>query len=121
VYKDANGLYSYTAPTQGNVDSSPFDPTDVPDGTDFAGSYHTHGGYVPGQASEMFSFPRDQILNDIGNYMLPSNNGQPGFLGTPGGRVEVFYPSQASTQIFGCALIGPPIPGAFGGGVPSCH
>jgi Domain of unknown function (DUF4329) len=115
VYKDSNGFYTYTVPVKGDTDSSPFDPTDIPDGTAYSGQYHTHGGNDAGYLNEVFS------STDIGLYESPENQGQPGFLGTRVGRMEVFYPGQAASLPLGCVLSGSPVPGSLGGPVPSCH
>lgn len=60
-------------------------------------------------------------LCDVGLAMSPDNVDMPMFLGTPGGRVEVFYPGNAATMPFGCVLVGSAVPAAGGAqGVPTC-
>jgi RHS repeat-associated protein len=97
VYMNADGTYSYTFPSVGDADSSTFDPSAIPLGTTYAGFYHTHGAFDIQYDSEQFSpqgCDRGQPC-DIGLALSTLNNGQPMFLGTPQGRVEVFLPSAA--------------------------
>ena len=128
VYQiDSNGEYSFTLPGAGTPDSSTFDPTDIPDATEYAGSYHTHAAFDLKYDNEQFS---EEGCNggqpcDIG-LALHFNQGQPMFLGTPAGRVEVFYPDQFNMFPFGCVLVGSAVPAAPGTGtssfpVPVCH
>jgi RHS repeat-associated protein len=125
VYKDANGIFSFVMPTMGTFNHSPFDPTQVPSGTVYAGAYHTHGGddpNLPAMDSEVFSPPFNGQLNDIGLYSSPANQGQPAYLGTPAGRVEVYNPQTNKS----CVLVGSAVPGISSGvglvgGVPTCH
>ena len=106
-YVDQNGIYSYTAPASGGLDSSPWDPSKIPDGTTYVGSYHTHGDFLRA-SDENFS---SQGCNggfscDIGLALSPANDGKPMVLGTPLGRVEVFYPGQYERFPNGCVLSG---------------
>jgi RHS repeat-associated protein len=115
IYEMANGNYSFTQPVGGTADSVEI-PDTIPDATTFAGDYHTHGAYDPNYYNEIFS-PQD--IFGI------TQNGQPGYLGTPASRIEVFSPNQASQLPLGCVLVGSPVPanqsGPGGTGVPQCH
>jgi RHS repeat-associated protein len=122
LYLDQNGVYSFTPPNTGGQTSSPFDPTNVPAGTTYAGSYHDHGSAMA-PTDENFSPVgcNGGQLCDVGLAMSPDNVDMPMFLGTPGGRVEVFYPGKAATMPFGCVLVGSAVPAAGGAqGVPTC-
>ena len=81
IYKNPDGTYSYTAPNPGTKDSS--NPGKHPDGTTNAGSYHTHGANDLGYDNENFSDPDKN---------LSQGEGQPGYLGTPGGRTKKYTP-----------------------------
>jgi RHS repeat-associated protein len=127
IYLDQNGVYSYTAPNLGGSAHSPYDPSAIPDGTTYAGNYHDHGAFAL-FSDENFSPPGcngdPTHLCDIGLAMSPVYNpgANPFFLGTPQGRVEVFYPSQSATFPMGCVLVGLPVMGGFGAQpVPSCQ
>ncbi len=116
VYKMGNGQYSFTEPTPGGPAWSPFDPSDIPGGTEYAGAYHTHGAYDPNYENEIFSPADTYIYQRLGQ-------GQPGYVGTPAGRVEVFYPNQGTPLPLGCVLLGPAAPaGLYPGSaaVPQC-
>lgn len=128
VYEMQNGKYSWTSPGQGNSDSSKFDPTAIPDGTTYAGSYHDHAAFDLNYDSEQFS-PNGcnhGQLCDIGLAMSGFNQGQAMFLGTPAGRTEMFDPSQFGAMPFGCVLVGSAVSAAPGTGtssvaVPTCR
>ena len=109
VYQTDDGNYSFTLPTPGDIDSSPFDPTAIPDGTTFSGSYHTHGAYDPKYDNERFS-PNGCNGGEPCDVGLAVQSGEPMFLGTPDGRIEVFYPNLINNMPRGCVLVGPPVP-----------
>ena len=124
LYEDQNGVYSYTTPDPGHEDDSPFNPRNIPAGTTYVGSYHDHGAFLAA-SDENFS-PNGcngGHLCDLGLAMSRLNpGGAPFFLGTPSGRVEVFYPSQAGSLPFGCVLVGSAVPGGNGArAVPTCR
>jgi Domain of unknown function (DUF4329) len=52
---DSNGLYSSTTTTAGTADSAIPNPNDIPDGTEYAGDYHTHGAFDLSYYNEVFS------------------------------------------------------------------
>ena len=125
LYLDQNDVFSFTTPTSsGDVAASPFDPSNIPAGTIYAGSYHDHGAFL--QASDENFSPQGcngGQLCDLGIANSAAlNGGNPMFLGTPSGRVEVYYPGQAASRPFGCVLVGSAVaegPGVQG--VPTCH
>jgi hypothetical protein len=104
-YITQNGKYSFTAPVAGGPASVDI-PDTVPNGTTMEGDYHTHGAYDPAYDNEVFS-TADVSSNNAGGY--------PGFLGTPGGRIEVYRPTDILRFPWGCVLVGSPVPG-----VPKC-
>jgi len=107
VYENLDGTYAYMAPTRGTHDSSPYEPSWVPVNTVFVGHYHTHGDYDPLTYNENFSTPGPLGPGDTG---LSQLYGQPEYLGTPFGRIEMYYPNQSGQLPNGCVLVGPPVP-----------
>ena len=102
VYLDQNGIYSYTDPRKGTTAGSEVCPACIPDGTNFAGDYHTHGAFSNGAYDDEHFSPTDK--NSTLGLMQQYVGFMGGFLGTPGGRTE-FYNGT-------CHLIsGPALPG----------
>lgn len=122
VYQEANGKYSFTRAREGTAASSPFNLTAIPSGTLAVGHYHTHGAYDPAYDNERFSTPTPTRPNDTGLY---SRNNVIGFVGTPSGRIEIFYPNTAGSLPLGCVLVGPAVPAGSplpqSLAVPTCH
>ena len=84
IYENPDGTYSYTAPTPGTAITSnpgPLTPSTV-------GSYHTHGGQLPGSNGEAFSYA------DIGVSILEGLfiQGYVAYLGTPDGVIKAIDP-----------------------------
>jgi hypothetical protein len=103
----SNGNYSFTLPTEGSPGGcGNVSLTFAPNGTDFAGDYHSHP-FNPNGLSAQFSYQgcNSGQLCDIGFANL-YNQGQPMFLGTPGGGVIVYDPGQAGSLSLGCVLVG---------------
>jgi RHS repeat-associated protein len=107
---DANGEYSFTT-VPGQAHMSPYDPSDIPDGTEYAGFWHTHQYYVP--INEQFSDPDLQTVNRIENVLFPS------YLGTPEGRILMYDPIQSLQFPNGCVLQGSPVSALPQGARPS--
>jgi RHS repeat-associated protein len=102
-----NGNYSFTLPTEGSPASCGNESlTFAPTGADFEGDYHSHP-FNPNALSGQFSYQgcNSGQLCDIGFANL-YNQGEPMFLGTPGGNVQVYDPNQAGTLPLGCVLVG---------------
>jgi hypothetical protein len=102
------------------VGSGITDFSDIPDYTEYAGFYHTHGAFDLGHFNEQFS----GFANDIGIAMSLENGFFPTYLGTPQGRIEMFNPAQIATFPNGCVLIGSavsPGPGISQVFIPTCH
>ncbi|MCC7517509.1 MAG: DUF4329 domain-containing protein, partial [Pseudomonadales bacterium] len=89
VYENADGSYSYTEPNPGTKDSST--PPSVPDGTQNAGRYHTHGANDPGYDNENYSDTDKQNAED---------EGVPSYLGTPSGDTKKYDPDDDSVVSF---------------------
>jgi RHS repeat-associated protein len=125
LYQGQNDQYSFTLPGPGTGGLCPFNPSAIPDDTDYSGYYHSHGAYDPGYLSEGFSLtPSSSGPGDLSLAGSSLNQGQPWFLGTPDGRILVFYPGQVNTFSDGCVLVGPSIPGAISPGgapIPTCQ
>jgi RHS repeat-associated protein len=125
LYMNPDGTYSYMFPSSGNAFESDFNPDDVPLGTTYAGDAHTHVALGLQTFGEQFSPTLcGGELCDIGLAMAPWNNGQPWFLATPQGRIEVFLPSAAGSMPYGCVVVGSavsPGPGLSNVAVPTCN
>ena len=121
TYETSDGQYSFTLPEEGDTASSPFDPTAVPADTTYAGAYHTHGGNDPDYMNEIFS-PTDISL--YSTYSTLHRVNTPGFVITPSGRIEGFYPANSAANPYGCVMVGSAVPaGLYPGSpaVPTCH
>jgi hypothetical protein len=117
--KDSNGQYSFTLGTAQDPASGIVDFSDIPDATEFAGWYHTHGSFDINYLNEQFS----GFGGDIGFANSVDNRGFPTYLGTPLGRIEMYDPAQAGPYPNGCVLVGPhvvPGPGISDAPVPRC-
>jgi RHS repeat-associated protein len=117
---DSNGNYSFTFGTPQGPASGTVDFSDIPDNTEYAGFYHTHGAFDANYFSEQFS----GLDGDIGVAFSSGNQGFPTYLATPDGRVEMFDPAQFGVFPNGCVLFGTPVspgPGISGVPVPACH
>lgn len=123
IYKNG-GEYSFTLATPGSAAASPFDPSAIPAGSSYVGNYHTHGADDPGYLNEMFSQAgcNGGRPCDIGLANSAANKGNPVYLGTPQGRVEVYYPGALGLP-YGCVLIGIAVaPGSESSvAIPVCH
>ena len=119
MYMSANGNFSFRLGTVEGTASATFDPTAIPDDTQYAGFYHTHGAFDLGYYSEQFS----GLDGDVGVALSPGNQNWPTYLGTPLGRIEVFDPPQFGASPWGCVLVGTavtPGPGISTVPVPTC-
>ena len=121
LYQDGSGTYSFQAPYAGNPTSCPhYHDTAVPVNTEYAGFYHSHP-FVPGYDGQRFS----GYGGDIGLAMGGENNGQPWYLATPTGRIELFDPTDLSfNHRNGCVLVGTPVPPDLARHlpyIPNCH
>lgn len=120
IYKiDSTGQYSFTLGTAQGPTSGTVDFSDIPDATEFAGFYHTHGAFDINYFGEQFS----GFVGDIGVAFSHGNQFFPTYLGTPAGRVEMFNPAQFGDFPNGCVLVGPPVipgPGVSTVPVPVC-
>ncbi len=79
IYRNPNGTYGATEPKLGNVASINIGDVAIPNGTQRAASYHTHGGPDPRFDNENFS-PQDLRADRA--------SGVDGYLGTPGGLMK---------------------------------
>jgi hypothetical protein len=116
---DSNGQYSFALGTAQGSATGTVDFSDIPDDTEFAGFYHTHGAFDIDYWSEEFS----GFNGDIGVAFSPGNQGFPTYLGTPAGRIEMFNPALFGAFPNGCVLVGPPVvpgPGISRVPVPTC-
>jgi RHS repeat-associated protein len=104
IYLDQNGIYSYDDPRPGDFQSSLVEPDAVPDGTVFVGDYHTHGADSNGVFDDEHYSPQDENLTF--QRMLDYSGYIGAFLGTPGGRTELF--NGVCTVLSGPALAGCP-------------
>lgn len=102
IYKNANGTYSFTTPgTSEQQDQITLDPTDIPDGTTYAGFYHDH----PGSEDQAGAFSStDQYIEGMNQI----NWGFPTYVGGAG-RISMYDPFNPFF-LNGCVLIGPPVP-----------
>jgi hypothetical protein len=115
TYDPLTGKYSFTLPVSGTPSSVDI-PGNIPSGLEAAADYHTHADYDPamGLGNEIFS-------NAGAGTDIPGNNasGLLGYLGTPGGRIEVYSPNNPAQLPGGCVLLGTPVP--INPTVPMCH
>jgi YD repeat-containing protein len=112
----SNGKYSFTLPEEGSYDSVFPDPKAIPQGTTYAGSYHTHGVTDIDYENEVFSREDKDFAKSVG---------LPFWLITPGGRLEVYNPNPGpfSLEPNPCVASGPAVPaGLYPGSaaVPQC-
>lgn len=106
LYVDANGKFSYVAAFPGEICAPGEDchsdphPEAIPDGTELAGLYHTHGGNSGNAVADEFFSPDDK--------KLAKGYGVPDFLATPQNRVLMFDPFKTCSPT--SVLFGPRIP-----------
>ena len=104
VYQDSNGLYSYTAPIEGDERSSTVDPEAIPNGDLFVADYHTHGADSNG-AFDDENYSDVDLTNAFYFQQQYPNQYAGSFLGTPAGRVQFLVPFNPPIL-----LAGPPMP-----------
>ncbi len=97
---DSDGSFSFTS-TSGEVHACSYDPSDIPDQSEYAGFYHTHSYGVP--INEQFSGADLNIGGGLENLLFPT------YLGTPEGRIIMFDPSLILHFPEGCVLQGSPV------------
>jgi RHS repeat-associated protein len=115
---DSNGKYSFTISDPGSAKIVSVDFTDIPDSTEFAGYYHTHGAFDLCCFNEQFSGGDFSIAVSFENNFFPT------YLGTPAGRILMLDPAQVVTLPEGCVLVGsgvPVGPGISTVPIPVCH
>lgn len=86
-----------------------------PGGALYDANYHTHGAFDPLYDNEQFSVV--DVNSGLNNY------GQPSYLGTAQGRIEVFDPLLYDLFPYGCVAVGAavqPGPGVSEVPVPKC-
>ena len=106
IYQSDDGSYSFTLPaTIFDPHHSAWDPANIPDGTTYAGFYHTHDTEGENDVNEQFS-GRDEYLETSS----PMNLAFPTYLGTAGGRIIMYDPFQIMRFPNGCVLVGSPTP-----------
>jgi len=104
-HTNSNGQYSFVLPDAGTRGIYSYDPTSIPDGTTYAGFYHTHPNPRDGShINEQFS---GVAIMNWG--MRLENLAYPNYLGTAQGRILMFDPQQFGTLPTGCVLVGSPV------------
>ena len=118
IYRNPDGTYGYTDPVQGTGDESHPSSSPVPDGTDVAGNYHTHGDYsvmteqgvtrastLPGITNPAsFDAEADNFSPaDVLQYQQLGKqySGFTGYLGTPSGNMRAFDTTNGQSSIVG--------------------
>jgi RHS repeat-associated protein len=120
---DRNGMYSFTA-VQGISGLSDYDPTNIPDQTEYAGWYHTHNPTnisVFNEVNEQFSGTDISFEGNLESVFFPT------YLGTPSGRIlmlDLTIPGQGQGCVLRGTAVSPmppssPLPGRPA--IPVCH
>jgi RHS repeat-associated protein len=103
---ETNGQYSFNLPRFGTQTISPTIFSDVPDGTAYAGYFHTHGAFQA--ATDLYPSPADSAW-----FLSPGNKFSPIYIGTPFGGILMLDPStfpDYSKSNGWCVLMGNSLP-----------